>query len=267
MYIATHDKDFFPKNIAEKFKAIKNLGFDAIEIDGKVLLQNHKEIEMAAGQQGLPVKMVCGGYDGWIGDFSEEKRLKGLSDIKEILSVAGRMGISGIVVPAAWGMFSLRLPPMTPPRSSEMDTKVLLDSLGILEEAAAKTGTTIYLEPINRYQNHMIITVEDAYNLIQAGGFRHVKICADFYHMNIEEAHIDRTLKTYGDFIGHVHIASNQRFQPGIGHMDYVPGFAALKAANYSGGVAMECRVSGDGMAELEKSVQFTKDMLKKAGF
>ena len=267
MYIATHDKDFFPVHFAEKFKCIKGLGFDAFEIDGKVLVENHREIETAAQRQDLPVQMVCGGYGGWIGDFSEERRQKGLADIKEILSIAGKMGICGIVVPAAWGMFSLRLPPMTPPRTREEDREILLDSLAELEESAAKTNTTIYLEPINRYQNHMIVTVEDAYTLIQAGGFQHVKICADFYHMNIEEAHIHETLQTYSSLIGHIHIASNQRFQPGIGHMDYVSSFAVLKAANYSGGAAMECRIIGDGMQALEQSVQFMRETLKKAGF
>ena len=266
MYLATHDKPFLPEGFLEKFKAVKELGFDAFEIDGKVLAENHAEIEKASQKASLPVKMVCGGYGGWIGDFNEEKRRQGLKDIEEILKICGSMGISGIVVPAAWGMFSLRLPPMVPPRSAEDDKKVLLDSLSRLDKTAGETGTNVYLEPLNRYENHMILTLDDAGALIDAGSFGHVKITADFYHMNIEEAHIEESIKKHADKIGHVHVASSQRIQPGRGHIDFVPGFQALREIGYDGGVSIECRVDG-GMKEYKESVEFLRDKLQKAGY
>jgi sugar phosphate isomerase/epimerase len=115
MYIATQDKPFFPKDFNSKFAMVRDMGFDAFEIDGKVLREQRGEIEKAVSTEKLPVRMICGGYTGWIGDFSEEKRRVCLVDIGEILKISGDLGISGIVVPAAWGMFSLRLPPMVPP--------------------------------------------------------------------------------------------------------------------------------------------------------
>ncbi len=268
MYIATHDKPDLPTNFYDKFMLLKQLGFDAFEIDGKVLLDNHKEIASASQKADFPVKMVCGGYGGWIGDFLEERRQTGLKDITEILKICGSMGIDGIVVPAAWGMFSLRLPPMTPPRSAEEDKKVLLDSLSILNQVAENTGTKVFLEPLNRYENHMIITLEDAQSLIDAGQFANVQITADFYHMNIEEAHIEQSLSKHAQSIGHVHIASSHRFQPGTGHIDYLPGFTALCQSGYDAGFSMECRILGEDCAKaLQQSVVFVRELLKKAGY
>lgn len=267
MFVATQDKPFFPGDFRGKFAAVKRLGFDGFEIDGKALRENAAEIEGAAAAEGLPVRMVCGGYTGWIGDFSEERRQCCLREIGETLRIAGALGIGGIVVPAAWGMFSLRLPPMTPPRSAGEDRRVLLDSLSRLDRIAGETGTRIFLEPLNRYENHMILRVEEAVSLIREGGFTRVLVTADFFHMNIEEARIEETLDRFAPWIGHVHLASSQRLEPGAGHLDYLPGFRALLGRGYPGGFCFECRVESDEPERAyARSLALIHDRLTKAG-
>jgi sugar phosphate isomerase/epimerase len=268
MYIATQDKPFFPEGFKEKFLMVKRMGFDAFEIDGRILRDNAGEIEKAVASTDLRIRMVCGGYTGWIGDFSEDKRRTCLREIGEILSLCDFLGISGIVVPAAWGMFSLRLPPMTPPRNATDDRKVLLDSLAHLDRIAGETGTRIFLEPLNRYENHMILRVEEAVSLIREGGFAHVMVTADFFHMNIEEAHIEETLDAFAPDIGHIHLASSQRLEPGAGHLDYLPGFSALHKNGYNGGFCFECRVQGDDPAgAYSRSLALIRSCLQKAGY
>lgn len=134
------------------------MGFDGFEIDGKLLVNNLDEVKAAIKETGLPVTTACGGYDGWIGDFIEERRLNGLRQITRILEALAEVGGQGIIVPAAWGMFTFRLPPMTSPRSQEGDRKAISDSLIYLDKVAQRTGTVVYLEPLNRYQDHMINT-------------------------------------------------------------------------------------------------------------
>ena len=268
MYIATQDKPFFPEDFRTKFDTVKGMGFDAFEIDGLVLRENAGKIEKASAAAGLPVRMVCGGYTGWIGDFSEEKREICLKEISEILTISGSLGISGIVVPAAWGMFSLRLPPMKPPRSAGEDRKVLLDSLARLDRAAGKNGARVFLEPLNRYENHMILRVEEAVSLIRDGGFAHVAVTVDFFHMNIEEARIEETLDTFAPYIGHIHLASSQRLEPGAGHLDYLPGFNTLHKNGYDGGFCFECRVErADPAAAYKRSLELIRDRLRKVGY
>ncbi|MFY4658682.1 TIM barrel protein, partial [Escherichia coli] len=121
MKIGTQNQAFFPGNILEKFRYIKEMGFDGFEIDGKLLVNNIEEVKAAIKETGLPVTTACGGYDGWIGDFIEERRLNGLKQIERILEALAEVGGKGIVVPAAWGMFTFRLPPMTSPRSLDGD--------------------------------------------------------------------------------------------------------------------------------------------------
>lgn len=141
MKIGTQNQAFFPENILEKFRYIKEMGFDGFEIDGKLLVNNLEEVKAAIKETGLPVTTACGGYDGWIGDFIEERRLNGLKQIERILEALAEVGGKGIVVPAAWGMFTFRLPPMTSPRSLDGDRKMVSDSLRVLEQVAARTGT------------------------------------------------------------------------------------------------------------------------------
>ena len=230
MKIGTQNQAFFPENILEKFRYIKEMGFDGFEIDGKLLVNNLEEVKAAIKETGLPVTTACGGYDGWIGDFIEERRLNGLKQIERILEALAEVGGKGIVVPAAWGMFTFRLPPMTSPRSLDGDRKMVSDSLRVLEQAAARTGTVVYLEPLNRYQDHMINTLADARRYIVENDLKHVQIIGDFYHMNIEEDNLAQALHDNRDLLGHVHIADNHRYQPGSGTLDFHALFEQLRA-------------------------------------
>ncbi len=63
---------------------------------------------------------------------------------------------------------------MTSPRSLDGDRKAVSASLRWLDEVAARTGTTVYLEPLNRYQDHMINTLADARRYIEENGLKHV---------------------------------------------------------------------------------------------
>ncbi|CCQ96492.1 putative isomerase/epimerase [[Clostridium] ultunense Esp] len=266
MKLATQDKPFFPESFFEKFTLVKSMGFDGFEIDGRELLNRFDEVKKAMADADLPVVTVCGGYRGWIGDFDEEKRKLCIKDIAEILNRLSLLSGKGIVVPAAWGMFSKRLPPMVPPRSEEEDRKVLLESLDRLNRVAESTGTLIYLEPLNRYEDHMLNRLGDAVSIIREGKFSYVKVTADFYHMNIEEPRIDESLREAKDLIGHIHLADSHRYEPGTGHLDFIPGFKALTEMGYDGYLTFECRVIGNPPEEAYKqSVRYIGECLEKA--
>ncbi|KNC87910.1 sugar phosphate isomerase/epimerase family protein [Trabulsiella odontotermitis] len=261
MKIATQNQPFFPTTLREKFHYIKGMGFDGFEIDGRLLVDHLDEVKAAIKATGLPVITACGGYDGWIGDFIEERRLNGLQQIARILEALSEVGGKGIIVPAAWGMFTFRLPPMTSPRSLEGDRKAVSASLRWLDEVAARTGTTVYLEPLNRYQDHMINTLADARRYIDENALKHVEIIGDFYHMNIEEDDIAQALHTHRDRLGHVHIADNHRYQPGSGSLDFSALFDQLRADHYQGYVVYECRVRADNPAQAyQDSLTFLRE-------
>ena len=260
MLLGTQDKDFFPVEIKEKFLFIKEIGFDCFEIDGKLLVENIEEVKRAIEISGLPVSSACNGCRGWIGDFIEERRKNGVEDLKKMLHALAEVGGTGFVVPAAWGMFSYRLPPLVSPRSREGDREALFTSLSELDKTAQETGTYIYLEPLNRYEDHMLNTQQDAVDIIVKGKFKKVKTTFDFYHMSIEENDISDSIRKYRNYIGHVHIAENHRYQPGSGSIDWERHINTLKEIGYEGPIINEGRVRGDNPLEAyQKSVEFMR--------
>ena len=262
MLYGTQDRPFFPTDFVEKFNYLKELGFECFEVDGKVLVENVEEIKKAVEETGLPVTTACGGYRGWIGDFIEERRLNGIEDLKEILRCIKEVGGTGVVIPAAWGMFTFRLPPMVSPRSHEGDVKAILDSLKELDPVAREYGVYLYLEPLNRYQDHMLNLTKDAADIIDMGKFTNVRITADFYHMAIEEDDISETFVKYKDYIGHIHVAENHRYQPGSGSIDFERHIQTLKDIGYDGPLVNEGRLRGDELQAVKDSIVYMKKFI-----
>ena len=259
MLYGTQHRDFFPRDFVERFEYIKELGYECYEIDGKELVENVDAVKEAVEKTGVPVTTACNGYRGWIGDFIEERRLNGVEDLKEILRCIAKVGGTGVVIPAAWGMFTFRLPPHVSPRSHEGDIKAIMDSLKELDPVARENGVYVYLEPLNQYQDHMLNLQSEARDIIDKGGFTNVKTTCDFYHMNREEDNISDALRASKDYIGHVHIADNQRYQPGSGSIDFQTHINTLKEIGYDGPIIFEGRLRGDAVEVCKESSAFIK--------
>lgn len=265
MYLGTQDKDFFPADLTEKFKFVQSIGFDCFEIDGSLILNHLPEVKSAQQKSNLNIVSACGGYRGWIGDFIEERRRNAVNDISLILQRLPEIGAKGIVVPAAWGMFTYRLPPMVSPRSKEGDAEAIHASLGVLDHVAQDAGVKIFLEPLNRYQDHMLNLTSDAARIIDEGNYQAVQITCDFYHMSIEEDDIAETLRKYRAYIGHVHIAENHRYQPGTGSIDFRKLLRTLKEIGYNGPLINEGRIRGENLLEAYiKSIEYIKNILRE---
>jgi sugar phosphate isomerase/epimerase len=160
--------------------------------------------------------------------------------------VIAAVGGHAAATPASYGMFSLRLPPFVPPRSSEEDRAVLVEGLTALGEHAAREGVSICLEPLNRYEDHMVNRLDQAVDLIRAVGLDSVRVLADTYHMNIEEDEPATAVTKAAPYLGHVQISDSNRFQPGAGHLDWASLLGALSTTGYDGYLAVECRLRGD---------------------
>ncbi|QGQ98353.1 sugar phosphate isomerase/epimerase [Paenibacillus psychroresistens] len=263
MKLATQDRGFLGKTYEEKLLKIQAIGLEGLEIDGKNLINRFAEIKQAVLTTGVPISSICGGYRGWIGDFDAEQRALSIQDIGEILKYTGEIGAAGVIVPAAFGILSKKLPPFTSPRSAANDREVLLDSLGQLNILAESAGSHLLLEPLNRYEDHMINRLDEAGSLIVEGGFKAVKIMADFFHMQIEEPDISASLRKSSDLITHVHLADSNRLQPGFGHMDFRTGFQTLKEIGFTGFMAVECELApGDEETAYIEMVRYLKSCL-----
>src|ERR671920_2113323 len=136
----------------------------------------------AAARAGVVMATVCLETDHFIGDFDPDRRRDAVAQLRSQLSVIAELGGEGVLTPASWGMFSLRLPPFTPPRTPEQDRAVLLEALVPLAEHAAREGVWLALEALNRYEDYMLNRLDQVAELAgaveAATGTRAVRACA-----------------------------------------------------------------------------------------
>jgi sugar phosphate isomerase/epimerase len=242
-------------------------GFEAIELrgaGGHALRRRLPELR-AARRDGVVMPTVCVDMDHFIGDFDPGRRADAIANMATQLAVVAELGGVGAMTPASWGMFSRRLPPFTPPRTAEGDREVLLDALGRLGEVAAREGVVLLLEPLNRYEDHMVNTLAQAAELARATGLASVQVGADSYHMNIEEADPPAALRAVADRLGHVQVSDTNRLEPGAGHLDWSALLRSLDAIGYGGHLAFECRLSGDPARVLPRATALLRSALRAA--
>jgi sugar phosphate isomerase/epimerase len=161
------------------------------------------------------------------------------------------------------GALSRALPPFEVSRTREEDRRVLLDALEELGEHADREGTLVLLEPLNRYEDHMLNRLEEAVELSRASGRVSVKVMGDLFHMNIEEDDATESIRRAEGHLAHVHLADSNRAHPGAGHNDFASTFAALRDIGFDGYLAMECSIRGDAEKVLPQVVRHLRSLME----
>jgi sugar phosphate isomerase/epimerase len=217
------------ETLEEKFAFVRSVGFDGIELSarGDGIFGARIDELRRARDVGVLMPTAVVHMDHFIGDFDADRRRDAIEQLKIHLSTIAAAGGTGIVSPHAFGLFSRRLPPFTPPRSVEESRAALVEALREVGEHAEAVGAKVYLEPF-----------------VEEVGSTGVMITADTFHMSIEEARIGTSIREAGSLIGHVQLGDSNRLEPGAGHYDWPETLAALEAIDYQGWLAMECGLS-----------------------
>lgn len=250
------------EDIFEKWEFAASAGFDGIELHGTHDWLGRLDSLRAARERGAVFSSVCLISDRFIGDLDAGRRREAVVHMKHLLSGIAELGGAGAVTPAAFGLASKRLPPFEVPRTEEEDRRVLLDALEELGEHAELEGTLVLLEPLNRYEDHMLNRVEQATELCDAVGRSSVKVMGDLFHMNIEEDDIGEAISQAEGHIAHIHLADSNRLQPGAGHTDFAGAFEALRGVGFDGYMAMECGIRGDAREALPEVTRHLRSMM-----
>lgn len=236
--------------LEDKQALLAECGFAGIELHAHdAAFADRLEELQRAQRHGAVLPTACHISDTFLGAFDEDRRKAAFDNLRSILETLGAIGSEGIVTPASFGMFSRALPPFTPPRAPEEDREVLLDGLGRLAVHARSAGVVIYLEPLNRFEDHMLNRVGQAVELAQELDDPFVRVLADTFHMNIEEDDSAEALRAAGPYLAHVHLGDNTRSHPGTGQIDFAPIVAVLAGPSYDGWAALECGIRGDAPA------------------
>jgi sugar phosphate isomerase/epimerase len=254
--LAAQEHFFEGRDLIEKFANAQSAGFDGIELlgAGEGKFAARADDLRRARDAGVVMPTVCVQMDHFIGDFDAERRRDARANMKLLLSTIVEAGGFGAITPASWGMFSTRLPPFTPPRDADGDREVLLEELTALGEHAREVGATLLLEPLNRYEDHMVNRLAQAVDLVRTVDLPSVRIIGDFFHMSIEEVDLDASMREAAPYIAHFQVSDTNRLEPGAGHLDWGKRLNTLEEIGYTGWLAMESRLSGPA-AEVLPSV------------
>ena len=102
-------------------------------------------------------------------------------------------------------------------------------------DIAAGYGIRLAIEPMNRFEAHMLNRMDDLARHLESVGHPAVTALYDTFHANVEEADPVDALTRNMHHVGHVHISENHRGIPGTGHVPWAATFRALKQAGYDG--------------------------------
>jgi D-psicose/D-tagatose/L-ribulose 3-epimerase len=125
-----------------------------------------------------------------------------------------------------------------PPTMAEKDNVA-----HVLADAAAHAkglGLAFGIEPVNRYENHILNTGWQAVEMIEKVGSDNIFVHLDTYHMNIEERGLALGILDAGAHLRYIHLSESDRGTPGAGNVRWDEIYGALRAVNFKGGLAME---------------------------
>lgn len=245
------------QTLKEKIARMEKWGFDGIELGGGGLPDRVKEVQEALAGSKVRVSAICAGYAGALIADQESERRKAVESMKEILAAAGELKSTGlIIVPAFNHQTTL---------DNKTARKILLDLLPEVGEAAAKAGTRVLLEPLNRNEAFFLRQLADAAAIAREANHPGVAMMGDFYHMGMEETSDMGAFISAGSHLYHVHLASRKRNLPGQDERDFTDGFKGLKMIGYRRYCSLECGVVGDRETEIPKSAEFLRKQWAKA--
>jgi hydroxypyruvate isomerase len=226
----------------QRFAAASAAGFDLVEFwwphaeFASGLTEN--QIVDAVRRAGARVEML--NFDG--GDLpSGDRGLAGdpkraaefRANVPRALALASRLGctklnaLAGTVVGAS--------------ASNQRD--ILRESVAFAADAAANTGATVLVEPLNIEETpgYLLPDVASALALIDHAGVASVRLQLDVYHVARGGDDPVAAIRRAAGRIGHVQIADVPgRHEPGTGNLDFAAIFRTLQAVGYGGNIGLE---------------------------
>jgi sugar phosphate isomerase/epimerase len=135
----------------------------------------------------------------------------------------------------------------------------LVDALQQCCAAALPHGVRIALEPICRYETTLINNLTQGLELLDRVGAENMGLMPDTFHMNIEEAVIEDSVRACGDRIFHFHLADSNRWFPGAGHLDFRSILNTLYATGYQRYVSGEWMPQPDADTSAQKGIAYLR--------
>jgi len=231
------DTDFVPY-----LGKTRHLGFDVLEVNAGTIaelsLRARRRLKDASQDAGVPMSCCIGlppSSDLASPDASiRADGIRHLGRIADAMRDCGIQRLTGIIY-SCW-------PGTLEGRTGGKD-RARRWSIASMKEAmkrAEDLGLIYHVEVVNRFEQFLLNTAEEATAYVREVGSGNLRILLDTYHMNIEERSFKEAIMTAGSLLGHLHIGENNRAPPGCGHIPWAEVGAALRAIDFRGWVVME---------------------------
>ncbi len=229
---------FTERPFLERFAWVRQAGFSAVEFwwpHGEDL----DAVRSATEESGVEVALL--NFDG--GDLAAGER--GLlsdpdtvdsfrANVEVALDFGRRVGCSSFNA-----LVGLRDRRQERPEQLELAR----DSVRWAADAAAKLGSQVLIEPINRWDvpDYLVGTTGDALAFIGEVDKPNVRLQFDCYHVQRGQGDVVGTLRRCVDSVGHVQIAdSPDRHEPGTGELRFEYILDEIERLGYDGYVGLE---------------------------
>lgn len=169
-----------------------------------------------------------------ISSNDRDKEARGQARLEAAVAMARDVGATHVcgILESAFQKYAV-------PTTAE-GVKRSVEVLQRVAEVAARSGITLGLEVVNRYESNVLNTASQAVEMCKRIGAPNVKVHLDVYHMNIEESDIGQAILDTGDHLGYFHTGDSHRGYMGSGSIDLAGVFRAVVKSGYAGPITFE---------------------------
>lgn len=165
-----------------------------------------------------------------------EIRAAGMDHLRDCIDTAHEIGAK-VVVGAFCGTGGTHIV-SADERARRIDLAVAeLRTAGLY---AGRSGVTLGVEALNRYENNFLNVIEQSEPIIDAVDDANVGFHLDLFHAYIEESDLAAAIRRAGRRLVHCHAVDSNRLAPGAGHAPWPVLVGALKEIGYDGALVIE---------------------------
>lgn len=225
------------------FEGLAEAGFDGVEIP--LVGQSERQLrEMADACDSLGLERTSSAFVGLdTNPISHDPSVRSaaLENLKRAVDDANTIGSSMII----GGLYQAHKY-FTGTAASSDEWNWSAEYLHSAGEYAARSGVSLGLEFLNRFEVFLICTSADCKRMVEQVGLDNVGVHYDTHHANIEDPAPDVALNSIKEQLNHVHLSESHRGALGTGQVDWAANFAALRAIDYSGWMVIEAFGTSD---------------------
>ena len=234
MHLSTHNW-MRAEPLGTTLKRIKEFGYESIEISGEPTQYDVKETRTLLKEHGI---RCWGGVTLTLGERNlaakdEGQRARSVDYVKSVITMVSEFdGEIITLVPATVGK-------VVPDATEQEEWKWVIDATRECFAHAKKKGVRIAIEPLNRFETYLFNRCAQALALADAIS-PECGVCLDTFHLNIEEEDMYEAIRLAGRRLFDFHVADNNRFAAGLGHLDWAKIVGTLKEIGYDGALTNE---------------------------